>query len=63
MKNITIEDYYANLVGNKNAKMYMPLAKPPEPVGHWVIGADEMGMWGTELAVYSKPTDEQIANH
>ncbi len=63
MKNISIEDFYAELVQNKKSKLYMELPKPPDPVGYWVIGADAMGMWGTELPVYSKPTDEQIANH
>lgn len=63
MKDISLEDYYKNMLSNPKSKLYMELSKPPDPVGYWVIGADEMGMWGTELPVYAKPTDEQIENH
>ena len=63
MKNISLEDYCLNILDNAEARMFMKPAKPPKPVGYWVIGADEMGMWGTELPVYAKPTDEQIENH
>jgi len=63
MKNISLEDFYAELLENKKSKLYMELSKPPDPVGYWVIGADEMGMYGYHMPVYSKPTDEQISNH
>jgi hypothetical protein len=35
-------------------------AKPPEPVGYWIL--DPQGLWKTQFAMYSKPTDEQIKN-
>ena len=35
-------------------------AKPPEPVGYWIL--DPQGVWKTQFAMYSKPTDEQIKN-
>jgi len=35
-------------------------AKPPEPVGYWIL--DPQGVWNTQFAMYSKPTDEQIKN-
>jgi len=62
MKDISIHEYYANLLENQDTKPYT-LMKPPEPVGWWKIGADELGNWGTTLPVYSKPTDKQIHNH
>lgn len=33
---------------------------PPKPVGAWIL--DPQGAWHTQLAMYSKPTDEQIKN-
>ena len=35
-------------------------AKPPEPVGYWIF--DVQGVWKTQLAMYSKPTEQQIKN-
>ena len=51
MKDISIHEYYANLLENQDTKPYT-LMKPPEPVGWWKIGADELGNWGTTLPVY-----------
>ena len=36
------------------------LITPPKPVGAWIL--DPQGAWHTQLAMYSKPTDEQIKN-
>ena len=34
--------------------------KPPQPIGCWVL--DPQGALQTNIAMYSKPTDEQIKN-
>lgn len=36
------------------------IAKPPKPVGWWVLGHGGYGT--TQFAIYVKPTDDQIYN-
>jgi hypothetical protein len=42
------------------AKGRYALSTPPKPVGAWIL--DPQGFCHTQLAMYSKPTDEQIKN-
>jgi hypothetical protein len=34
--------------------------KPPEPVGYWIL--DPKGFVHSQIAMYSKPTEQQIKN-
>ncbi|NDH05267.1 hypothetical protein EBX93_04985 [bacterium] len=43
----------------KSAPEYT-LITPPKPVGAWIL--DPQGAWHSQIAMYSKPTDEQIKN-
>ena len=54
MKDISIHEYYANLLENQDTKPYT-LMKPPEPVGWWKIGADELGNWEPHFLYTQNP--------
>jgi len=41
-------------------KYNVTFAKPPEPVGYWVLYPSNT--WKTKFTMYVRPTDEQIKN-